>query len=98
MSLTNPCEKRLGNISLIQIKEWRNTGHSISEEMVKYEWDYRKKICSKCISSKQKELKCFKVNNFVGGLQETYCSKLENARTKKFSSKIEIFFDEYPLR
>lgn len=87
----------MANLFLIETKKWRKKGHSIVDEMEAYEWKYREKICLKCSIKKQKELKCFKVNNFVNEIQETYCSKLENTRTQKFSKKIDMFFDCYPL-
>lgn len=85
------------NPQIHQVDEWRKQGWSIVEDMEIYEWNYRKKICSKCSKKKQRELNCFKVENFVDYIQETYCRKLENARTRMFSTQIEKFFENYPL-
>lgn len=89
--------KNSDNPFIIQVGNWRKNGMSIAEEMESYEWEYRKKICSKCSLQKQRELDCFRVNNFCNGIQETHCDKLDNARTKKFSKKIDLFFTQYPL-
>jgi len=94
----SPLSVKSNNPQILQVDEWRKQGWSIVDNMEIYEWNYRKKICSKCPKKKQRELNCFKVENFVDDIQETYCDKLENARTQKFSKAIDEFFFGYPLR
>lgn len=84
--------------SVTEIKEWHNDGIRLKEELIKYNWEYRKKICSKCTLEQQAKLHCLKVNHFVDGIQETHCKKLVNARTKKNKKRIEGFIESHPLR
>ncbi len=83
---------------LIQIKisNWQDQGLVIRDEMKKYNWEYRKKICVKCSIETQKKLNCRKINNFKDGIQETWCEKILNARTQKFKKDIEKFWLVHP--
>ena len=78
----------------IDVEEWHNAGSSIKDEMIRYNWEYRKKICSKCTD--QERLQCRKYDNFVDDIQETHCRNLISARTKKFENKIEEFLQIHP--
>ena len=79
---------------ITNIDNWNDAGLSIKDEMIQYNWDYRKKICVKCTD--QKRLDCRKYNNFRDGIPETHCRNLINARTKKFNDKIEGFLQMHP--
>lgn len=59
------------------------------QEIIDYNWEYRRKICTRC--TRQEELSCFKVNNFIGGIQETHCIKLIKARTSFFKNRLRVF-------
>ncbi len=73
----------------------------LTYHVIQYDWNYRKKICTKCPLETQEKLNCFKVDNFkiIDGvkIQKTYCSKLKKARAKKFRTHIKHIFAMSPL-
>lgn len=73
----------------------------LTRHVIQYDWNYRKKICTKCSLETQEKLKCFKVNNFkiIDGvkIQKTYCSKLKKARANKFRNHIKHVFAMNPF-
>ncbi len=80
--------------SLARVTDFYNQAFLLKRELQDYNWEYRRKICVNCSAAEQIKLHCFKVDNFVGGIQETHCKKLVKARTKKFKKKMEGF--DYP--
>lgn len=80
------------------MQEWFEQGFFLQDELDKYNWQYREKICLNCPVELQQKLNCLRVDNFANGIQETHCYKLANARTKKFRKKIEVFLESHPLR
>ena len=66
----------------------------MKEKIIEYDWNYRKKICSKCNTEQQKKRGCFRVDNFKEGIQETHCKHLTNAGTQKFRKEINEFLDD----
>lgn len=76
------------NSPLARVTGFYNHVFLLKRELQDYNWEYRRKICVKCTAAEKIKFDCFKVNNFVGGIQETHCSKLENARRKKFQKKM----------
>jgi len=79
-----------------EIREWHKVGLILKEEMLDYNWEYRKKHCFKCSPIEKSIHKCFEVNKFVNGVQETHCKKMIKARTQKFRKKINAFLDSHP--
>jgi len=75
-----------------RMKDYDEAWQWLTRHVIQYDWNYRKKICTKCPLETQEKLKCFKVNNFkiIDGvkIQKTYCSKLKKARAKKFKNHI----------
>jgi hypothetical protein len=69
-------------------------GKDLSQRILDYNWEYRKKICSKCSSIEQQRRKCFRVNNFKDGIQETHCEWQTRAGTQKFRKEINEVLDE----
>ena len=73
----------------------------LAYHVIQYDWEYRKKICTKCNLKTQEKLKCQKINDFkiMDGIkiQKTYCSKLKKARSNKFRNHINHVFDMNPL-
>ena len=73
----------------------------LHEKIINYNWEYRKKICSKCPLDTQHKLKCQKINNFRiidnKKIQETHCSKLMKAREQKFKNHMKMVFALNPL-
>lgn len=88
----------LGRISISEVEDWHIDGIKLKKELIEYNWEYRRKICTKCTPQDQDRLHCLKVNRFVDGIQETHCKKLVNARTKKNKKRIEGFIESHPLR
>lgn len=80
-----------------QIADWHEEGFNIQKAFTEYNWEYRNKVCTKCTEEEKVKYQCFKVNNFVNGIQETHCRKLVRARTKKLGKKIEEFILLHPL-
>lgn len=80
-----------------EIVGWHEEGFNIQKAFIEYNWEYRKKICSKCNQEQRTRYHCFKADRFVDGIQETHCNKLIKARTKKFRKKIEEFILLHPL-
>ncbi len=87
---------RTKNISQ-DIKEWNNQGFLLEQRLLKYNWDYRKKICVNCNKEKKERLNCLPFNSFKDGLQETHCRNLIQARTKKFKKEIMDVIGSHPL-
>lgn len=79
------------------MENWHKQAIQLKEKLIKYNWEYRKKICVKCTCEQQAKLKCHRVNNFVDGIQETHCRKLVQARTKKFKKNIGGLMETHPL-
>ena len=77
-------------------KDWNDLGEYFKDKLIEYDWQYRKKICIKCPLDIQKKLKCFRVDNFKDGIQETHCKKMDNARTQKFRKWIWMFISYHP--
>jgi len=42
-----------GTISFVDIKKWHDEGEKLEQELINYDWEYRKKICSKCSIEEQ---------------------------------------------
>jgi len=80
-----------------EIREWHERGLSLKEEILDYNWGYRKKICSKCSLEQQEFRGCFKVNNSKNRIQETHCESMVRAGTQKFRKKIKAFLYSHPL-
>ena len=80
-----------------ELEEWYKDGERLKQEIIDYNWKYRRKVCSKCPIETQKKLDCFKLGNFKIGIQETHCSKLIRSRTNYFRKKIQSFFNLEPL-
>ena len=78
--------------------DWFEEGTHIQDLVDRYEWKYRKKICTKCPASKQKELNCLKIDNYRDGIQETYCDKMTRARGNKFRKIMYRYTDSHPAR
>jgi hypothetical protein len=72
------------NEALARIINYHNEAFLLKRALLDYNWEYRRKICVKCTAEQQIKLHCLKVDNFVGGIQETHCRKLVRARTEKF--------------
>lgn len=80
-----------------RITDWHEEGEHVKKLLLDYDWKYRKKICSKCSAETRKKLRCFKVDNFKDGVQETHCKKMEKARTQKHRKTILNFINFHPL-
>lgn len=81
-----------------RIADWQEEGGHIKKLLLDYDWDYRKKICVKCPLETQQKLRCFRVNNFKDGIQESHCKKMDRARTQKYRKNIMSFINFHPLR
>ena len=68
----------------------------IQKLLREYNWNYRKKICSKCTVDTQRKLKCIQVDNSRDGIQETYCKKMTKARSQKFRKTILNYMEFHP--
>ena len=79
------------------IEVWQDKAFRLKSDLIAYNWEYRKKICSKCTPEQQEKYRCHKVNRFKNGIQETHCRKLIQARTKKYKKRIEGFLNSHPL-
>lgn len=87
------------NITLRErIIDWHEEGEHIKKLLLDYDWDYRRKVCTKCPLTTQRKLKCFRVNNFKDGIQETHCKKMDKARTQKYRKTIMKFINFHPSR
>lgn len=75
---------------------WINRGQDLTQKLIAYDWEYRKKICAKCSEEKKKRLKCMAFDSFKDGIQETHCENLVHARTKKFREEIEGAINSHP--
>lgn len=73
-----------------RIQDYDESWDWLGRLAIEYNWKYRKKICTKC--TRQEELKCHKIDNFRiidnVKIQETHCSKLENARANKLRNHV----------
>jgi hypothetical protein len=81
-----------------RVTDWHEEGNHIKKLLLDYDWEYRKKICAKCSLETKQELRCFSVNNFKDGIQETHCRKMDNARTQKYRKTMMNFINFHPLR
>lgn len=81
-----------------RIIDWQEEGNHIKKLLIDYDWEYREKICTKCSLETKQELRCFKVDNFKDGIQETHCKKMNKARTQRYRKIIMNFIDFNPLR
>ncbi len=66
-----------------KIKEWDERNETLVQEMDDYEVVYHKKICSNCSEAEQKRRCCIIYHD---GYRT--CEHLENAKNKKFGSRI----------
>ena len=80
-----------------RVLDWHEEGKHIQKMLREYNWEYRKKICSKCTDEMQKKLHCRKEDNFKDGIQETYCDKMTRARSQKFRKTILKYMNFHPL-
>lgn len=82
----------IGNLPFIvdEIKEWNREGLSLKEEMLNFDWEYRKNHICECVPI------CFAADNFVDGIQETHCKKMIKARTQRFRKRINDFLKLHP--
>jgi Tfp pilus tip-associated adhesin PilY1 len=84
-----------------KIQDYDESWNWLGRRAIEYNWEYRKKICSKCSLETQQKLNCYKANNFriINGkkIQETHCSKLEKARTNKLRNHIKHVFELDPF-
>lgn len=80
-----------------RITDWHEEGNHIQKLLSDYDWNYRKKICTKCPLETQQKLNCLRVNNFQDGVQETHCKKMDRARTEKYRKTILKFINFHPL-
>ena len=80
-----------------RIIDWQEEGAHIQKLLREYNWEYRKKICINCPIENQEKLNCHKEDNYKGGFQETYCSKMTKARSQKFRKTILKFMKFHPL-
>lgn len=81
-----------------RIIDWHEEGEHVKKLLLGYDWEYRKKICTKCPLETKQKLRCFSVNNFKDGIQETHCKKMHRARTQKYRKTIMNFINFHPLR
>jgi hypothetical protein len=79
-----------------KIQDYDESWNWLGRKAIEYNWEYRKKICSKCSLETKKKLECYKVDNFqiIEGvkIQETHCSKLEKARANKLRNHVKHVF------
>ncbi len=84
----NPFEER--------IQDYDEAWDWLGRIAIEYNWQYRKKICSKCTLETQEKLDCYRVNNYriidSIKIQETHCSKLERARANKLRNHVKHVF------
>ena len=89
------------NPLLERIQDHDEAWEWLTYHIIQYDWDYRKRICTKCTLETQEKLKCQKINDFrvVDGIkiQKTYCSKLKKSRSSKFKNHIKHVFTMNPL-
>ena len=81
------------NVFKERMQDWDESWQWIGRHMIKYDWNYRKKICTKCPLETKKKWKCYTSPNsskIIDGvkIQKTYCKKLKNARANKFRNHI----------
>lgn len=81
-----------------RIIDWYEEGNHIKKLLLDYDWEYRKKVCTKCSLETRQELRCFRVDNFKDEIQETHCKKMDKARTQKYRKTMMNFIDFNPLR
>ena len=78
-------------------QQWNEKGQDLKEILLDYNWQYRKKICTKCPLSEQKRRQCFRVDNYriIQGekIQETHCKWMNKARVAKFGDMISSFIN-----
>ena len=79
-----------------RIQDYDESWNWLGAKAIEYNWEYRRKICSKCPIEIQKKLDCHRVDNYriIGGtkVQETHCSKLEKARSNKLRTHVKHVF------
>jgi len=84
-----------------RLKDYDEAWSWLGRISIEYNWNYRKRICTKCPTEVQKKLNCFRVDNYkvTDGvkIQETHCSKLENARENKMRNHVKHVFALDPL-
>jgi len=80
-----------------RIIDWHEEGNHIKKLLLDYDWEYRKKICSKCSLGTRQKLRCLSVDNFQDGIQETHCGKMDKARTQKYRKTMMNFINFHPL-
>lgn len=84
-----------------RVQDYDEVWNWLGRQAIEYNWQYRKKICTKCTLETQKKLNCYRVDNYriIDGtkIQETHCSKLEKARTNKFHNHIKHVFKLDPF-
>lgn len=84
-----------------RLQDYDEAWNWLGRLVTQYNWQYRKKICSKCPLTTQQKLKCHKVNNFkiIDGvkIQETHCSKLQKARANKLRNHVKHVFAMNPF-
>jgi len=75
-----------------KIQDYDEVWNWLGRHAIEYNWQYRKKICTKCPLKTQKKLNCLRVDNYriIDGIeiQETHCSKLEKARANKLRNHV----------
>ena len=71
------------------ITKVKESGKSIKDAMLEWNWEYRKTVCQKCTD--QVKLKCRKYDNFKDGIQETHCDQMTKARIKKFDKHVNLW-------
>jgi len=89
-------ESNIGNTYDNRYLDWQEEGIHIQKLLREYNWNYRKKICSKCPVDTQRKLKCIQVDNSRDGIQETYCKKMTKARSQKFRKTILNYMEFHP--
>ena len=81
----------------MDIKQWHEEGTGLQDELRAYDWQYRRKICSKCSIEQQKKRNCFRPDSFKViqsvKIQETSCRWMDKARVRKYKSKINAFMN-----
>ena len=66
----------------------------LKDELIEYDWNYRRTICSNCDLHQKIKRECYlpeegKVRIIKGSIiHESHCNHLERARTNKFRGRI----------
>lgn len=82
---------------LERVTDWHEDGHHVKSILIKYDQQYREKICSVCTEEQQQKRNCQRLDMYTSnGIQLKHCNHMDRARVQMHKKTIRKHMELHP--